>query len=80
MKKVILFVTILIFGTTMFSCKKDYTCKCTKTYTTSTSTYTVDDGNYTYKDTKPRAIDRCDDNDRTSSDLVGEYTRNCDIQ
>lgn len=64
---------------TMPSCKKEYKCKCTKTYTGSSSSYTTDDGNYTYKDTKPRAADRCDANDKTGSDIGGDYTRNCDL-
>ena len=81
MKKTILFAGAALFAaTTMMSCKKDYTCKCTKTYTSgsgsSTSNYSV----YTYKDTRKRAEDRCNENDATSSDLGGNYTINCAIE
>jgi len=81
MKNTILLAGALLFvGTSMVSCKKDYTCKCSKTYTTgsgsSTSNYSV----YTYKDTRKRAEDRCNDNTTTGSDLGGNYSINCDIQ
>jgi hypothetical protein len=80
MKKLILFISVVTLGSAVVSCKKDYKCKCTKTYTTSSSTYSEDDGNYTYKDTKAKATIKCDDNDNTGSDLAGDYTRNCEIQ
>lgn len=78
MKKLIILVAALGLGT-LTSCKKDYECKCTKTYTGTSTTVTSDDGQYTYRETKPRAIERCDTNDKTGSDLGGNYTRNCDI-
>jgi hypothetical protein len=80
MKKLMLAIVVLGLGSTVMSCKKDYECKCTKTYTGSTSSTTVNDGVYTYKDSQKRAIERCDKNDATSSDLGGEFTRNCDIE
>lgn len=80
MKKLIILVAALGLGATMSSCKKDYVCKCTKTYTGSSTTVTQDDGQYTYKDTRPKADDRCNANEKTGSDLGGNYTRNCDIQ
>ena len=81
MKNSILFAGALLFvGTSMVSCKKDYTCKCSKTYTTgsgsSTSNYSV----YTYDDTRKRAEDRCNENTSTGSDLGGNYSVNCEIQ
>jgi hypothetical protein len=79
MKKLMLLIVVLGLGSTITSCKKDYVCKCTKTYTGNTSSYTTEDGLYTYKDSKARAIERCDKNDGASSDINGEYTRNCDI-
>lgn len=79
MKKLMILVAALGLGATMASCKKDYTCKCTKTYTGSSTVVTSDDGQYTYKETKPKAIERCDGNDKTGSDIGGSYTRNCDI-
>ena len=65
---------------TMASCKKDYVCKCTKTYTGTSTTVTKDDGQYTYKDTKTTADTRCKANEKTDTDLGGTYTRNCSIQ
>jgi hypothetical protein len=79
MKKLIILVSVLTIGA-FTSCKKDYICKCQKTYTGTNGSVTVNDGQYTYKDTQPRAIDRCNANETTGSDLGGDYTRDCDIQ
>lgn len=50
-----------------------------KTYTGSNASVTFDDGTYTYKDTKARAITRCNEQEGTGSDVGGEYTRDCEI-
>jgi hypothetical protein len=81
MKKTILFAAgVLLMGSSLVSCKKDYVCKCSKTYTSGNATTTYDYSVYTYKDTKARAVDRCDDNVKTGSDLGGGYTVNCEIE
>ena len=81
MKKSILFAGILIFAATfMQSCKKNYTCQCSKTYTTGNGTTTSKYSVYTYDDTQKRAIDRCNSNDTQGTDLFGNYTINCAIQ
>jgi hypothetical protein len=81
MKKSILLAGGLVFiASFMGSCKKDYTCKCTKTYTSSTSSTTNDYSVYTYKDTRKRAEDRCNGNDNSGTDVSGNYSINCAIQ
>jgi hypothetical protein len=81
MKKVILSAAVLLcLGTTLVSCKKDYTCKCSKTYTNGSTTVTSDYSTYSYRDTKTKAISRCDENSKSGSDLGGNYSINCDIQ
>lgn len=81
MKNSILLVGALLFiGTTMVSCKKDYTCKCSKTYTTGSGTSTQDHSVYTYKDSRKRAEDRCNDNTTSGTDFWGDYSINCEIQ
>ena len=80
MKKVIQLTATLALVLMFASCKKDYVCECTKTYTGGSTTVTTDDGNYTYKENKAKAIEKCDANDKTGSDLGGNYTRNCDIR
>jgi hypothetical protein len=81
MKKTILSIAVLIsFGISMVSCKKDYVCECSKTYTTGSGTYTKDYSKYTYKDTRKRAEDRCNENTKTGSDIYGDYSINCQIQ
>ena len=80
MKNVTILIIALLTGIIMPSCKKEYLCKCTKTYTGPTSSATYDDDHYTYRDTRSRAADRCNQNERTGTDLGGSYTRNCDIE
>ena len=81
MKNSILLVGALLFmGTSMVSCKKDYTCQCSKTYTTGSGTSTQNYSVYTYKDTRKRAEDRCNENTTSGSDFWGDYAINCEIK
>lgn len=81
MKKSILFAGALLFiGTSMVSCKKDYTCKCSKTYTTGSGTSTQNYSVYTYNDNRKRAEERCNENASSGTDFWGDYSINCDIQ
>ncbi|HLP11561.1 MAG TPA: hypothetical protein VK177_06470 [Flavobacteriales bacterium] len=78
MKRIILAVAVL--GVFSFSsCKKEYTCKCQKIYTGNSGSVTFDDGTYTFKDSRPRAEDRCNELEKSGSDLGGEYTRECSV-
>jgi len=78
--KILLAVIMLSAATTMMSCKKDYVCKCSKTYTTGNGTSTTNYSQYTYKEDRKRAEDRCNDNTRSGSDIYGNYSINCQIQ
>ena len=82
MKKLIVLVAALALGGAMTSCKKDYVCKCEKTYTKSNGNKTTEtDGSYTFKDTKVRASDRCNKEEGSGNDVLkGDYTRDCQIQ
>ena len=81
MKKIVITLTItLTIGLLMSSCKKDYICKCTKTYTGSSATVNTNYSQYTYKDTRIRAEDRCKANDDSGNDIFGNYSVNCQIQ
>lgn len=81
MKKVFLLAGLFLgIGVSMTSCKKDYVCKCSKTYTGTSSSTTSDYSQYTYKDSRKRAEDRCNDNTTSGSDLYGAYSINCQIQ
>jgi hypothetical protein len=80
MKKFLIPSIALFLAMTSVACKKDYNCKCQKIYTGSSGSAVVDDGVYTYKDTKSRAEDRCQDQETTGSDIGGDYTRECEIQ
>jgi hypothetical protein len=77
--RILLGVALLLAGTSLVSCKKDYTCSCSKTYTSGSGSATYDYAVYTYKDTRTRAEDRCNENTKTGSDLGGDYAINCEI-
>jgi hypothetical protein len=81
MKKSILFAAgMLLVGSSMMSCKKNYTCECSKTYTSGTGSNTNDYSVYTYKDTRVRAETRCNENAESGTDLFGDYSVNCQIE
>ena len=71
---------LAIVATILFSCEKDYTCKCSKIYVDSTGSVSKDDGSYIFKDNRARAGEECNDQEKTGSDLNGDYSRQCDIQ
>lgn len=79
MKSKVLVIALALVATSMFSCKKDYTCKCQKIYATSTGSESVDDGSYIFKDNEARASDQCNKQEGTGTDLRGDYSRQCDI-
>ncbi len=80
MKNKLVLIGLAIVATTMFSCKKEYTCECSKIYTTNNGTETLDDGSYVFKDNAARAEKQCDKQERTGSDLGGDYSRQCQIK
>ncbi len=78
--KRVFFALAVLSGLALTSCKKDYTCECAKIYTDDSGNINSSaDGSYTFKDSRPRAEDRCNDLETSGSDLGGDYTRECDI-
>ncbi|HXD92857.1 MAG TPA: hypothetical protein VNX01_06555 [Bacteroidia bacterium] len=81
MKKTTLIAGALLFiGASLSSCTKNYTCTCSKTYTTGNGSSTKNYSVYTYDDTKTTATTRCNANENTGSDLGGNYSINCSIE
>lgn len=79
MKRVIVILAVLVtIGLT--SCKKEYMCDCKRIYTGNSSSTSVNDGTYTFKDSRPRAEEKCNDQEMTGSDLSGDYSRECSIR
>ena len=71
---------VVLSAFTLASCKKDYVCTCRKIRTDSDGNTTTDsDGSYTFKDSRPRAETRCNDQEGSGSDIFGDYTRECQI-
>jgi len=79
MKKLIIAAALLV-STSFVACKKDYVCECSKTRTSGGTTVTTTDGDYTFKDTKAGAVSRCNAQQGSGTDGLGDYTRNCDIK
>lgn len=81
MKNTILVASLLLLvGTSVTSCKKDYTCKCSKTYTSGSGTSTSNYSIYTYNENRKRAEERCNENVESGTDFWGDYSINCQIQ
>jgi len=80
MKKSVFLVTIITTVALMSSCKKDYLCKCSKTYTGNSGSTTSDYSQYTFKENRKRAEDRCNEQAGSGTDLFGDYSINCQIQ
>jgi hypothetical protein len=80
MKNKIIILGLAIVATTMFSCKKDYTCQCSKVYATSSGSTSTNDGSYIFKDNKVSAESKCSAEESTGSDIGGDYSRQCEIQ
>jgi hypothetical protein len=79
MKKSVIAVIALI-TLSLGACKKEYTCECEKTRTSGGTTLITEDGKYEFKDTRTRAESRCNEQEETGSDILGEYVRNCEIK
>jgi hypothetical protein len=69
-----------MLGSLTTSCKKDYVCKCSKTYTSGSGSSTKDYSVYTFKENRNRAEERCNENAASDTDLGGNYSVNCQIQ
>ncbi|MGZ3885105.1 MAG: hypothetical protein ACXVPQ_07675 [Bacteroidia bacterium] len=80
MKKSIALLALVVAGLAVTGCKKNYVCQCSKTYTSGNGSTTENYSSYTYKDTKPTAVSRCNGNETTGSDIFGNYSINCDIK
>lgn len=80
MKKLFILAAAISLGTAMTSCKKDYTCVCNRTYTENGTTVTRHEQDYTFKDSKVRAADKCNQLETTGSTFGTNYTIECDIK
>ncbi|MBL7937367.1 MAG: hypothetical protein JNM51_16295 [Bacteroidia bacterium] len=79
MKKSVIAI-VALFTLSLVSCKKNYECECSITRTNGSTTLTTDDGKYTFKDTRARAENRCNDEEGSGNDGFGAYTRDCQIK
>lgn len=79
MKKITIAIIALV-TLSLGACKKDYTCECDKTRTSGGTTIITDDGKYTFHDSRTRAESRCNEQEDTGEDILGQYVRNCEIK
>jgi len=72
---------ILLSGFTLASCKKDYTCECAVVQTDENGNRnTSSGGNYSFNDSRIRAEKKCNDLEETGTNVLGNYTRECEIR
>lgn len=74
----------LIFGIGLMisvsSCRKDFTCTCSKIYKNRTGLNERDYSVKTYRDTRSAAEEKCKANTESGSDDTGNYSLNCQIE
>ncbi len=78
MKKITL-LTVVLAGLAFASCKKDYTCKCTTTTTTSGVSVVTTASAATGKMTKKDAEAKCNEGDASATVLGSSVVTACDI-
>ena len=78
--KIFLTAALFSIAISFMSCKKEYVCKCSKTYSSGSGSTTNEYSEYIYKENRVRAEERCDDNTKSGTDFWGEYSINCQIQ
>lgn len=72
--------TIAFIALSLASCKKDYTCECNKVRTSNGNTLSTHDEDYKFTDSRTRAESKCNDQEKTGSDALGDYSRECQIK
>lgn len=75
-----LIIAGLLIWLTGTSCRKDFTCKCSKIYTDGPGEAVANYETYYYKERRNKAEDHCNANARSGSDTVGHYDISCQIQ
>jgi hypothetical protein len=62
------------------SCRKDFVCRCSKTYTTGTGDPVSEYSSYTFKEKRKNAEEHCNAYATTGTDTYGTYAITCQIQ
>lgn len=62
------------------SCRKDYTCTCSKIYKNKTGSNIRDYSVKTYRGTRATAEEKCKANTDAGSDDTGNYSMNCQLE
>lgn len=62
------------------SCRKDFTCTCSKIYKNTTGSNVRDYSVKTYRDSRSGAEAKCKEHVNSGSDDTGNYTMNCQIE
>lgn len=62
------------------SCRKDFTCTCSKIYKNKTGSNIRDYSIKTYQDTRAAAEEKCKANTDAGTDDTGNYSMNCQIE
>ena len=70
----------LLVVMTMSSCKKEYSCECTKIYRNGNNSVLTKESVRVYKDNKKRATERCSKNESSGTYLGATYSVNCAIK
>jgi hypothetical protein len=79
MKRVLFFSSFCLLAFINFSCRKDFTCTCSKIYKNNTGDNIRDYSRTTYRDSRSGAENKCQAENVKGTDETGDYTMNCVI-
>lgn len=71
-----MFLALTVLSLSLASCKKDYTCECTKESPTGTSTESHNTGKMKLEDARTK----CNEGDQTTTILGETYTTECSLK
>ena len=80
MKRFFLITILAVLVISFSSCRKDFTCTCSKIYKNSTGSNVRNYSVKTYRDTRNAAKEKCKLNTDLGSDDLGNYSLNCEIE
>ncbi|MES2565584.1 MAG: hypothetical protein V4565_01880 [Bacteroidota bacterium] len=80
MKRALFSILTLIIASCITSCKKDFTCSCSKIYKNSTGNNIREYSVKTYRDSRSGAEEKCKAQVESGSDDTGNYSLNCQIE
>jgi hypothetical protein len=72
-------LSVFLFFIIFSSCRKDFTCTCSKIYKNQTGSNTRDFSKQTFRDTRKNAETKCKALETSGDDDLGDYSLKCEV-